>query len=323
MGNSKKFLLGALYGLLIFTGLALMVGCSKENDKQDDEIVIGISVVGAEHNWDINAYNGAQQMARDLGMKVLAFDGERRPEKQVADVKSLIARKVDVIAVILGDTESLSPVLKEARDAGIPVVTADFDNPYTLCNVGTDNRAAMAELVEQMVADMSANGEVGIFYTPGIPVVELRYEVFTEVMDKYPNVNVVAQEAWQFPNVTPDAYEKSKDMLTANPEIDAFWTVFDMPMIGAAQAIADKGMQASVKTYGFDGDPTAMKMIQDSNSAYAATVAQQPYLIGQKLAEIALQVAKGETVDREVFVDHILVTRENVNDVFNSLPQYK
>jgi len=303
--------------------LAFTLSASGTAESGSDDIVIGISVIGAEHNWDINAYNGAQDRAKELGMKVLAFDGERRPEKQIADVKSLIARKVDVIAVILGDVESLSPVLKEARDAGIPVVTADFDNPYTLSNVSTDNRAAMAALVEQMVADMNQKGEVGIFYTPGIPVAELRYEVFNNVLDAYPQVKVVAQEAWQFPNVTPDAYEKSKDMLTAHPEIDAFWTVFDMPMIGAAQAIADKGMQADVKTYGFDGDPTAMKMIQDPDSAYAATVAQQPYIIGQKLAEVAKQVAEGETVEREIFVDHILVTRDNVDEVFNSLPQYK
>ena len=303
--------------------LAFTLSASGTAESGPDDIVIGISVIGAEHNWDINAYNGAQDRAKELGMKVLAFDGERRPEKQIADVKSLIARKVDVIAVILGDVESLSPVLKEARDAGIPVVTADFDNPYTLSNVSTDNRAAMAALVEQMVADMNQKGEVGIFYTPGIPVAELRYEVFNNVLDAYPQVKVVAQEAWQFPNVTPDAYEKSKDMLTAHPEIDAFWTVFDMPMIGAAQAIADKGMQADVKTYGFDGDPTAMKMIQDPDSAYAATVAQQPYIIGQKLAEVAKQVAEGETVEREIFVDHILVTRDNVDEVFNSLPQYK
>ena len=312
-----------LLSLLIAVCLTFTLAAQGASDSGDAELVIGISVIGAEHNWDINAYNGAQDMAKELGMKVLAFDGERRPEKQIADVKSLIARKVDVIAVILGDIESLSPVLKEARDAGIPVVTADFENPYTLCNVSTDNRAAMAELVEQMVTDMNEKGEVGIFYTPGIPVAELRYDVFTSVLNKYPDVKVVAQEAWQFPNVTPDAYEKSKDMLTAHPEIDAFWTVFDMPMIGAAQAIADKGMQADVKTYGFDGDPTAMKMIQDPDSAYAATVAQQPYIIGQKLAEVAKQVAEGETVEKEIYVDHILVTRDNVDEVFSTLPQYK
>lgn len=312
-----------MISMAMLTILAIGATANGSQEAEADAPVIGISVIGAEHNFDINAYNGAQDRAKELGFKVLAFDGERRPEKQIADVKSLIASRVDVIAVILGDVESLSPVLKEARDAGIPVVTADFENPYTLSNVSTDNRAAMAEVVEQMVADLGQKGEVGIFYTPGIPVAELRYEVFTNVLDKYPDVKVVAQEAWKFPNVTPDAYEKTLDMLTANPEIDAFWTVFDMPMIGSAQAIADKGMEASVKTYGFDGDPTAMKMLADPNSAYGATCAQQPYLMGQRLAEVAKDVLDGETVEKDIYADHVLVTKDNVNEVLNTLPQYK
>jgi len=192
-----------------------------------------------------------------------------------------------------------------------------------MCIRDRDNRAAMAQVVEQMVSDLNQKGEVGIFYTPGIPVAELRYEVFTGVLDKYPNVKVVSQEAWKFPNVTPDAYEKTKDMLTAHPEIDAFWTVFDMPMIGSAQAIADKGLEATVKTYGFDGDPTAMKMLADSSSAYGATCAQQPYLMGETLAEVALKVINGEDVPRDVYVEHVLVTKDNVEEVLNTLPQYK
>jgi ribose transport system substrate-binding protein len=288
-----------------------------------DKPVIGISVIGAEHNWDINAYNGAKDKAKELGFEVLAFDGERRPEKQLSDVKTLISSKVDVIGVILGDLESLSPALKEAREAGIPVVTADFDNEATMCNVSTDNRIAMAELVEQMVKDLGQKGEVGIFYTPGIPVAELRKEVFDSVLEKYPDVKVVAQEAWKIPGTVPDAYDKTKDMLRAHSEIDAFWTVFDMPMIGAAQAIADMKLQETVKTYGFDGDPTAMEMLMDPESAYGATVAQQPYMIGQRLAEVAFKVINGEEVERNVYIDHVLVTKENVQEVLETLPQYK
>lgn len=315
---------GLLLCVVMATCLVFAVSANGGQEEAGSEsVTIGVSVIGTEHDFDINAYNGVQDRAKELGMEVLAFDGERRPEKQVADVKSLIAAKVDVIAVILGDLESLSPILKEAGEAGIPVVTADFDNPYTLCNVCTDNRVAMAEVVEQLVADMNEEGEVGIFYTPGIPVAELRYEVFTGVLDKYPNVKVVAQEAWDFSNLVPDAFEKTKDMLTAHPEIDAFWTVFDMPMIGAAQAIADLGLQESVKTYGFDGDPTAMKMIKDPSSAYAASCAQQPYLIGQTLANVAVKAAKGESLEKEMFVEHVLVTRDNVEEVLNTLPQYK
>jgi len=285
--------------------------------------VIGVSVIGTEHNWDINAYNGFIDRAKEMGIEVLGFDGERKPEKQMADVKTLISRKVDVIAVILGQTQSLSPVLKEARDAGIPVVTADFQDPSSLCNVSTNNYSAMAELVLKMVGDMHGEGELAVFFRPGSPIAELRKGVLDLVLKAYPKVKIVAQEAYVVPGTVPDAYNKAKDMLRANPNIDAFWTVFDMPMIGAAQAIGDLKVGDKVGTYGFDGDPTAMKMIQDPASGFRATVAQQPYLIGQTLADIALDVVAGKTVPVMKFVPHVLVTRENVDEVLATLPQYK
>jgi ribose transport system substrate-binding protein len=312
---SLAMILALVAGTSVFGGGQSSGGAKKPR--------LGLSVIGTEHSWDINAYNGAKEKAQELGFEVLGFDGERRPEKQLSDVETLIASGVDIIAVILGDSESLTPALKKARDRGIPVVTADFNNPHTISNVGTNNQIAMAALVEQMIADLGQSGNVGVFYTPGIPIADERKEVFDRVMAKYPGMKVVAQEDWKIPGTIPDAYDKTKDMMKAHPEIQAFWTVFDQPLIGASQALMDINLQKGTKCYGFDGDDAAMKMLMDSNSGYGATIAQQPYLIGQTLAEVALKVYKGETVDRNVDVEAVLVTPGNVNEVWDSLPQYK
>ncbi len=298
-------------------------GSFKVLNKQGKKPVVGVSVIGTEHNWDINAYNGAVSRLKAWGVDVIAFDGERKPEKQLADVKTLIARKVDVIAVILGQTQSLSPALKEARASGIPVITADFQDPSSLCNIATNNYAAMAELVLKMVGDLNGEGEVGVFFRPGSPIAEMRKGVFDLVLKSYPKVKVQALEAYVVPGTVPDAYNKTKDMMRANPNIKAFWTLFDMPVIGAAQALADMGLAGKVATYGFDGDPTAMAMIADKNSAFEATVAQQPFLIGQTLADTAIEVVTGKKVPVMKFVPHVLVTRDNVAEVLSTLPQYK
>jgi ribose transport system substrate-binding protein len=310
-----------LTGILMFaTGMAVFSGGSGDRAKK---LRIGISVIGTEHSWDINAYNGAKDKAAELGFEILGFDGERRPEKQLADVETLIASKVDIVAIILGDSESLTPAIKKARDQGIPVVTADFDNPYTLSNVGTNNQIAMAALVEQLVADLGQAGNVGVFYTPGIPIADERKDVFDRVMAQYPDMKVVSVQDWKIPGTVPDAYDKTRAVMAAHPEIQAFWTVFDQPMIGAARALADIGLAAGTKCYGFDGDDLAMEMLMDPKAAYGATVAQQPYLIGQTLVEVAKKVLDNKPVARNVYVDAVLVTPKNVQEVFNSLPQYK
>jgi len=279
--------------------------------------LIGISVVGTEHDWDIQAYNGAISKAKELGAEVLAFDGERRPEKQLNDIKTLISRNVDALIVILGYRDVLEPELQAAREKGIKVVTADFRSVYSQCNVSTNNMTAMIDLVLKMVSDLKGEGEIGIFYRPGAPVGDLRKKCLDLVLSEYPNVKIAAQEAYVIPGTIPDAYNKTRDMLRAHPEIDAFWSIFDQPMIGAAQAITDMGHSA--KVYGFDGDPTALKMIADPDSPYEATVLQQPYKIGEVAAETAFELLAGEEVPSMKFVDHILVTKDNIHEVLKTL----
>ncbi|MCC8107675.1 MAG: substrate-binding domain-containing protein, partial [Planctomycetes bacterium] len=131
---------------MVLLASCLVIGLAVTAFGGEKKPLVGISIIGAEHNWDINAFTGAQDKARELGAEVLAFDGERRIEKQLSDIKTLITRKVDIIVVILGDEKSLVPALKEAREAGIPVVTADFNNPYTLCEVQRHNVAGMSDV---------------------------------------------------------------------------------------------------------------------------------------------------------------------------------
>lgn len=324
----------AKLGMLVFVVLGLCIAFSVQAQDRTSAgsaaqsldgkgLVVGITVQGTEHQWNINCYNGAIERAKQLGAQVIAFDAENRQEKQLSDVRTLVARKVNVIAVILGMADSLRPGLKEARDRGIAVVSADFAVPESICNVGSNNFTAMSELVLKMVSDLRGTGEVGVFYRPGTPVGTLRRNVFNTVLASFPGIKVVAEEAYIFPGTVPDAYNKAQDMLRAHPEIDAFWSVFDMPMIGAAQAIADMGRQKEVRVYGFDGDPTAMKMLMDTNSAYGATVAQQPFRIGQILAETAIMAARGQQLPAMRFVPHILVDRDNVEEVWNTLPQFE
>lgn len=311
----KRFLYLLLIMVLLVTANATMAAKKKP--------LIGISVAGTEHDWDINAYNGAISRAKEIGAEVLAFSGEKRAEKQLSDIQTLISRNVDALIVILGFKDVIEPAIKQARDKGIPVVTADFNTPYSLCNVSTNNFSAEAELALQMISDLGGQGELGIFYVPGYPIEELRKDVLDVVLKWHPDVKIVAQEAEVEPGTVPDAYNKTRDMLRAHPEIDAFWAIYDMPMIGAAQAIEDMGLAGKVGCYGFDGDPTAMKMIMDPNSAFEATVAQQPFKIGETASEVAMDLINGKEVPVMKFVPSILVTRENANEVYNTLEQYK
>ncbi len=308
---------------MVLLASCLVLGLAMTAAGGEKKPLVGISIIGAEHNWDINAFTGAQDKARELGADVLAFDGERRIEKQLSDIKTLITRKVDIIVVILGDEKSLVPALKEAREAGIPVVTADFNNPYTLCEVQTNNFAAMSDVVLKMVADLGGKGKIATFSVPGIPVSDVRENTIKLVLQSYPEIEIVAAEVAAIPGTVPDAYNKAKDLMRTHPDLKGFIAIFDMPLIGVAQAIEDEGKTGDIGCYGFDGDPTAMKMILDPESAYRCTAVQQPYAIGATAAATALDVLAGKQVPRMKFVGYGIADKENVLDLINTYEQYE
>ena len=69
---------------------------------------------------------GAQEAAKELGAEVI-FVGPTTPtaEGQIETLNSLIAQRVDAIAISANDPDALVPTLKKAMDRGIKVVSYD------------------------------------------------------------------------------------------------------------------------------------------------------------------------------------------------------
>jgi ABC-type sugar transport system substrate-binding protein len=61
---------------------------------------------------------------------------------------------------------------------------------------------------------------------------------------------------------------------------------------------------------GFDGTPDGLQAVADGT--LAATVAQQPKVLGRKAVEQAVKAARGETVQQVVDVEVKVVTKQNL-----------
>ena len=74
-------------------------------------------------------------------VELIVTNGEDDAGKQVADVESLIAKQVKVLLISPVTAEALTPVVKQAMDAGIPVVTMDRKvNTDVTLHIGADNK---------------------------------------------------------------------------------------------------------------------------------------------------------------------------------------
>ncbi|MGH1484422.1 MAG: sugar ABC transporter substrate-binding protein [Geminicoccales bacterium] len=277
---------------------------------------IGVTVIGTDHHWDLMAYQGQLDEIERLGGEAIALDAGRNDQTQVSQIQTLIAQKPDAIIEQLGNIDVLDPWLKKVVDADIPLFTVDTATPHAINNTTSNNYNIGAELALQMVQDMGGEGKILVFngfYS--VPVCKIRYDQLKYVLENFPEMEVIEPELRDvIPNTVQGAHSDVTDMLTKHGEdsgLKAVWACWDVPMVGATQAIEAAG-RTEVKTYGVDGSPEYVEMVADPESPAAAVAAQQPYEIGKQAVQNVARYLGGQDVPPFSFVPAVLINKENV-----------
>lgn len=286
---------------------------------------IGVEVIGTDHYWDRMAFEGVQEQLKKMGATVIAVDAGRDDQKQVSDLENLLAQKPDAIVNILGTQTVLEPVFAKIKAAGIPLFGVDMASENMINNTTSDNVKLGTELAERMVADMGGKGQIAAFNGfYGINVCALRYDAMKAVLAKNPDVTIIQPELQDvIPNTQEGARKDVQDLLQKYPsgQIGAVWGCWDIPGMGANQAIVEAGRQNEVKYYGVDGDPTVLEIMAQPGQALGGDAAQQPKLIGQISAVNIAKLLGGGTVAKTSLVPAYLATPENVVEVRKALGQ--
>lgn len=278
------------------------------------KLTIGVAAIGLEHNWDITAFNAVVARLKALGVTTVGLDGERQTQKHIANLETLLQMKPNAIVIVLGYNDIMDPVLTKIKAAKIPIITCDFPTSFSDCNVASSNEQMGNMIAEKMAKDLGGKGNIVSFFRPGSPIAEARRAELQKVLDKNPDIKIVAEQPYITPATVPDAMAKMESLLIAKPrkgDIDAVWSLFDQPVIGAAMAVEAAGKAGQIKLYGIDGDPQALDLIK--RGVMTATIMQQPGVIGTLAAENAVKLAQGQSVPKQVVVDVQLVTRDNVD----------
>jgi ribose transport system substrate-binding protein len=100
--------------------------------------------------------------------------------------------------------------------------------------------------------------------------------------------------------------------------IKAIWSAWDIPQLGATQALAAAG-RTEIRTYGVDGSPEVLQLVADPNSPAGADVAQQPAEIGRTAIQNVAKLLAGQTLPRETYVPALLANKANVGEVTKKL----
>ncbi|MBO4323857.1 MAG: ABC transporter substrate-binding protein [Lachnospiraceae bacterium] len=136
----RKILLGVI-GIVLMLAAA---GCGqKKEETGDSRLVLGFSQIGSESAWRIGNTRDIEEQAESYGIGLMLENANQKQENQIAAIRRFIAYKVDAIAFSPVVEEGWDNVLKEAKDAGIPVILVDRDintaqEGLTTCLIGAD-----------------------------------------------------------------------------------------------------------------------------------------------------------------------------------------
>ncbi|MFC9328736.1 ABC transporter substrate-binding protein [Kitasatospora sp. NPDC057015] len=315
---SKRAAAAVLAGAMI-VGLSACSSAGGSADAKgggDHKLVLGFSQVGAESGWRTANTKSVQDAAKKAGVELKFSDAQQKQENQIKAIRSFIQQKVDVIAFSPVVESGWETVLKEAKDAKIPVILTDRavdskDDSLYRSFLGSDfveeGKKAGDWLVKQYDGKNDDVTIVQLEGTTGSAPANDRKSGFADAIKGSPKFKVVASQTGDFTRAK--GKEVMQAFLKSQPKIDVLYAHNDDMALGAIQAIEEAGKKpgTDIKIVSVDGVKDAFTAMSQGKINF--DVECNP-LLGDQLMELAKKVKAGESVERRIKTEEGTFTPE-------------
>ena len=300
----------------LVTTLAVAGSFAAAPVQAQDELTIHSSMPALEFPFFVHMQKELRAEAESLGgITLIETDGENSAPKQTADVEAAITQGVDGIIISPIDTVAMAPVLAQAVDAGIPVVTIDRrvdDVEGILSHVGADNVIG-GEAQGQLIVDTFPDGAtiVNLQGQPGSSPAIDRNAGVHNVLDSMADMYVfVAEQTANFSRT--EAVTVTEALLAGLDETpDVIVAANDDMALGALQVVQEQGLDIAV--IGFDALPEALGSVRDGG--LLATIEQFPGGQSRGATEALVSYLRdGVEPEPVVLLSPIAITVDNIEE---------
>ena len=312
----KKLIGAAAVGALLIA----LTGCAGGGDDGgggaggNDDLLVGFSQVGAESGWRTANTKSIQGAFEDAGIELKFSDAQGKQENQIKAIRSFIQQQVDVIAFSPVVESGWDTVLKEAKDAGIPVVLTDRsvdseDDSLYESFLGSDfilEGERAGDWVNTEFADADKVNIVELQGTTGAAPANDRAEGFrNKVTD--PKFDIIASQTGDFTRA--GGKQVMEAFLQANPDIDLVYAHNDDMGLGAIEAIEAAGLVPGqdIKIVTVDAVHDGMQALADGKINF---IVECSPLLGPQLVDIVEALMAGETVEKRIVTEETTFTQE-------------
>lgn len=245
----------------------------KNPDTASELYIFNLSMRNIEFfNVHIEAFELAGQL---LGVKTMVMGPSAYDTPaQISSMKASIAMKPAGILIFPPGPE-LGPVINQAIEAGIPVVTITGDVPGSkrIAFVGVNQYEVGVVGGEYLAKILNKKGKIGILSMTA-PMFQERAQGYRDTFAKYPEMKIVAEGDTKAD--LPTGISVAKSILAAHPDLNAFVCVDSVGAMSAVTAVKEAGLVGKVKIIGMDRNSDTVQYIGEG--LIDASVAQKGHL---------------------------------------------
>jgi simple sugar transport system substrate-binding protein len=262
--------------------------------------------------------SGVETQAAALGVDLRVFDSRQDAALQSDMVDQAIALGVDGIVIQHGLTESMRDAAQRAVDAGIKVVAFDVNVENSAIPQIEQSDYLLGKLaLEQAVVDNGTSWKAGYVYVPGIAPLDRRHAAWEDIKAANPGIEEVAQFGTLDNPIANSNANQARSVLQANSDITVMFAPYDEFAKG-------------IKIYSADVSTADISAMREPNSAWAATVATNPAVVGEVSVRSLAMMLAGENPGSNVVVPPTLITQaflnenniKNMEDLSAKMPQF-
>jgi ribose transport system substrate-binding protein len=261
--------------------------------------------------------------AKELGWTAESIDANLSPDKQVADIATMVAQGEDGIASWTLDPGAAAGAYQQAAAAHIPVVGVNSEGTgidatvwweINLC--GADS--PIAELTDY-IAEEKPRARVLEIGGPPVPSIQAYERCFAENAEK--NGLTIVGTAHNTKDTAATAQPIVADLLTKNRDVDAIWAYNDASALGASAALIAAGGKVydgtgdGVIVFGQNGDVDAISAIRERR--LTGTLDPDPVATGWALIKALAGFIGEDSADnppRRLVVKSARWTLDNIDD---------
>ena len=337
-----KSLVLILSALIVATVLSIIIfttGKKRPSEKKTaenhDKLILGFSQIGSESAWRSRNTQSIFEAAAENNIQILFDDAQQKQENQLKAIRSFIVYQVDVIAFVPIVEDGWDNVLKEAREAGIPVILVDRQinadsSLYAgfLGENGLEEGRKAAQFLLQKIKndeDMSISQKINILELSGTEnssVVRERAKGFREVIEEDSRLQIIHSEDGDFlrsrgKEITESLIQKARD--SGNYKNNALY--FEGQKIDVVYSHNDSmtlGFLDSIENYGVNTSDTIIISIDAEQKSIDALVRGKLNCVvecnpnlGPMLMNLVKMISKGNAIPRITYIEEKVFTEDD------------